>query len=113
MYRIKSNKEIRVNMVSCMIPNLKIEHLFIGGVLLSRKIVEAEIEKFESRKFISGSENSQKRYNYIKNMNVVGQRCVAFFRALFYRKLLPEEWIDTLLVKGESSQESWKKYERT
>ena len=31
MYRIKSNKEIRVNTVSCMIPNLKIEHLFIGG----------------------------------------------------------------------------------
>ena len=92
MYRIKANKEIRVNAVSCMIPNLKIEHLFIGGgVLLSRKIVEAEIEKFESRKFISSSENSQKRYNYIKNMNVVGQRCVAFFRALFYRKLLPEE----------------------
>ena len=83
MYRIKANKEIRVNAVSCMMPNLKIEHLFIGGGLLSRKIVEAEIEKFESRKFISGSENSQKRYNYIKNMNVVGQRCVAFFRALF------------------------------
>lgn len=31
MYRIKANKEIRVNAVSCMIPNLKIEHLFIGG----------------------------------------------------------------------------------
>ena len=45
------------------------------------KIVEAEIEKFESRKFISSSENSQNRYNYIKNMKVVGQRCVAFFRA--------------------------------
>ena len=81
MYRIKANKEIRVNAVSCMIPNLKIERLFIGGVLLSRKIVEAEIENFESRKFISSSENSQKRYNYIENMNVVGQRCVTFFRA--------------------------------
>lgn len=79
MYRIKANKEIRVNAVSCMIPNLKTERLFIGGVLLSRKIVEAEIENFESRKFISSSENSQNRYNYIKNMNVVGQRCVAFF----------------------------------
>ncbi len=31
MYRIKSNKEIRVNTVSCMIPNLKTERLFIGG----------------------------------------------------------------------------------
>ena len=31
MYRIKANKEIRVNAVSCMIPNLKIERLFIGG----------------------------------------------------------------------------------
>ena len=62
-----------------------------GGVLLSRKIVEAEIENFESRKFISGSDNSQKRYNYIENMNIVGQRCVAFFRALIYRKLLMEE----------------------
>lgn len=91
MYRIKANKEIRVNAVSYMIPNLKIERLFIGGVLLSRKIVEAEIEKFESRKFISSSENSQNRYNYIKNMKVVGQRCVAFFRALFYRNLLVEE----------------------
>ena len=91
MYRINGNKEIRVNAVSCMPPNLKTEHLFTGGVLLSRKIVEAEIENFESRKFISGSENSQKRYNYIKNMNVVGQRCVAFFRALIYRKLLMEE----------------------
>ena len=92
MYRIKANKEIRVNAVACMLPNLKIEHLFVGGgVLLSRKIVEAEIENFESRKFISGSENSQKRYNYIENMNVVGQRCVAFFRVLFYRKLLMEE----------------------
>ena len=55
------------------------------------KIVEAEIEKFESRKFISSSENSQNRYNYIKTMKVVGQRCVAFFRALFYRNLLVEE----------------------
>lgn len=91
MYRIKANKEIRVNAVSYMLPNLKIEHLFAGGVLLSRKSVEAEIENFESRKFISGSENSQKRYNYIKNMNVVGQRCVAFFRALIYRKLLMAE----------------------
>lgn len=91
MYRIKANKEIRVNAISCMLPNLKIERLFIGGVLLSRKIVEAEIENFESRKFISSSENSQKRYNYIDNMNVVGQRCVAFFRALIYRKLLMEE----------------------
>ena len=88
MYRIKANKEIRVNTVSCMIPNLKTERLFIGGgVLLSRKIVEAEIEKFESCRFISGSENSQKRYNYIKNMNVVGQRCVAFFRAQKWRLL--------------------------
>ena len=77
MYRIKANKEIRVNAVSYMLPNLKTEHLFI------RKIVEAEIENFEFRKFISGSENSQKRYNYIENMNVFGQRCVAFFRALF------------------------------
>ena len=91
MYRIKANKEIRVNAVSCMLPNLKIERLFIGGVLLSRKIVEAAIENFKSRKFISSSENSQKRYNYIENMNVVGQRCVAFFRAFFYRKLLVEE----------------------
>lgn len=31
MYRIKANKEIRVNAVSCMIPNFKTEHLFIGG----------------------------------------------------------------------------------
>ncbi len=92
MYRTNANKEIRVNAVSCMLPNLKTEHLFIGGgVLLSRKIVEAEIENFESRKFISSSENSQKRYNYIENMNVVGQRCVAFFRALIYRKLLMAE----------------------
>lgn len=92
MYRIKANKEIRVNAVSCMIPNLKIEHLFIGGgVLLSRKIVEAEIENFESCKFISSSKNSQKQYIYIENMNVVRQRCVAFFRVLFYRKLLVEE----------------------
>ena len=92
MYRINANKEIYVNAISCTIPNLKTEHLFIwGGVLLSRKIVEAEIENFESRKFISSSENSQKRYNYIENMNVVGQRCVAFFRVLFYRKLLMEE----------------------
>ena len=83
MYRTNGNKEIRVNAVSCMLPNLKIEHLFIGGVLLSRKIVEAEIENFESRKFIFSSENSQKQYNYIENMNLVGQRCVAFFRALF------------------------------
>ncbi|GEM_PF-3179627 len=30
MYRIKANKEIRVNAVSCMIPNFKIERLFIG-----------------------------------------------------------------------------------
>ncbi len=92
MYRTNGNKEIHVNAVSCMLPNLKIERLFIGrGVLLSRKIVEAEIENFESRKFISSSENSQKRYNYIENMNVVGQRCVAFFRALIYRKLLMAE----------------------
>ena len=83
MYRIKANKEIRVNAVSCMLPNLEIEYLFAERVLLSRKIVEAEIENFEFRKFISSSENSQKRYNYIENMDVVGQRCVAFFRALF------------------------------
>ncbi len=31
MYRIKANKEIRVNTVSCMISNLKTERLFIGG----------------------------------------------------------------------------------
>ena len=31
MYRIKANKEIRVNAVSYMLPNLKIEHLFVGG----------------------------------------------------------------------------------
>ena len=31
MYRTNGNKEIRVNAVSCMIPNLKIERLFIGG----------------------------------------------------------------------------------
>lgn len=31
MYRIKANKEIRVNAVSCMMPNLKTEHLFIWG----------------------------------------------------------------------------------
>ncbi len=31
MYRIKANKEIRVNAVSCMMPNLKTEHLFILG----------------------------------------------------------------------------------
>lgn len=31
MYRTNGNKEIRVNAVSCMIPNLKTEHLFIGG----------------------------------------------------------------------------------
>ena len=30
MYRIKANKEIRVNAVSCMIPNFKTERLFIG-----------------------------------------------------------------------------------
>ena len=84
MYRIKANKEIRVNAVACMLPNLEIEHLFIGGgVLLSRKIIEAAIEDFKSRKFISSSENSQKRYNYIENMNVVGQRCVAFFVCFF------------------------------
>ena len=47
------------------------------------KIVEAEIENFESRKFISSSENSQNRYNYIKNMKVVGQRCVDFFARFF------------------------------
>ena len=90
MYRINGNKEIRVNAVSCVLPNLEIEYLFAERVLLSRNIVKAEIENFEFRKFISSSENSQKRYNYIENMNVVGQRCVAFFRALFYRKLLPE-----------------------
>ena len=83
MYRIKGNKEIRVNAVSYMLSNLKIEHLFIGGGLLSRKIVEAEIENFKFRKFISSSENSQKRYNYIENMDVVGQRCVAFFVCFF------------------------------
>ena len=31
MYRIKANKEIRVNTVSCMISNLEAERLFIGG----------------------------------------------------------------------------------
>ena len=31
MYRTNGNKEIRVNAVSCMLPNLKIERLFIGG----------------------------------------------------------------------------------
>ena len=31
MYRINGNKEIRVNAVSCMPPNLKTEHLFTGG----------------------------------------------------------------------------------
>ena len=31
MYRTNGNKEIRVNAVSCMLPNLKIEHLFAGG----------------------------------------------------------------------------------
>ena len=31
MYRINGNKEIRVNAVSSMISNLKIERLFIGG----------------------------------------------------------------------------------
>ena len=91
MYRINDNKEICVNAVSCMIPNLKIEHLFIGGgVLLSRKIVEAAIENFKSRKFISSSENSQKHSKLIEDVNIVGQRCVAFFRALYYKKLLPE-----------------------
>ena len=83
MYRTNGNKEIRVNAVACMLPNLEIEHLFIGGVLLSRKIIEAAIEDFKSRKFISSSENSQKRYNYIENMNVVGQRCVVFFVCFF------------------------------
>lgn len=92
MYRINANKEICVNAVSCTIPNLKIEHLFMcgGGGTARQENVEAAIENFESRKFISGSENSQKRYNYIEYMDVVGQRCVAFFRALFCRKLLPE-----------------------
>ena len=31
MYRINANKEICVNAVSCMLPNLGIERLFIGG----------------------------------------------------------------------------------
>ena len=62
-----------------------------GGGTARQEIVEAAIENFESRKFISGSENSQKRYNYIENMNVVGQRCVAFFRVLFCGKLLIAE----------------------
>ena len=31
MYRTNGNKEIRVNAVACMLPNLKIEHLFAGG----------------------------------------------------------------------------------
>lgn len=31
MYRIKANKEIRVNAIPCMLPNLKTERLFIGG----------------------------------------------------------------------------------
>lgn len=31
MYRINGNKEIRVNAVSCMILNLKIERLFMVG----------------------------------------------------------------------------------
>lgn len=91
MYRINGNKEICVNAVSCTIPNLKIEHLFMWGGTARQENVEAAIENFESRKFISGSENSQKRYNYIEYMDVVGQRCVAFFRAFFYRKLLIEE----------------------
>ncbi len=37
MYRIKANKEIRVNAVSCMIPNFKTEHLFIGGTAQQEK----------------------------------------------------------------------------
>lgn len=89
MYRINDNKEIRVNAVSCMFSNLKTERLFIGGTARQEN-VEAAIENFKSRKFISGSENSQKRYNYIENMNVVGQRCVAFLRALYYKKFLSE-----------------------
>ena len=89
MNRINANNEICVNETSCTIPNFKTERLFIWGTARQEN-VEAAIENFESRKFISGSENSQKRYNYIEYMDVVGQRCVAFFRALFYRKLLPE-----------------------
>ena len=84
MYRIKANKEIRVNAVSYMLPNLKTEHLFI------RKIVEAEIENFKSYKFISSSENSQKHSKLMEDVNIVGQRCVAFFRVLFCGKLRPE-----------------------
>lgn len=90
MYRINANKEICVNAISCTIPNLKTERLFIWGTARQEN-VEAAIENFKSRKFISGSENSQKRYNYIENMNVVGQRCVAFFRVLFCGKLLIAE----------------------
>ena len=83
MYRINDNKEICVNETSCTMPKFKIERLFTFWGAAQQEIVEAEIENFKSRKFISGSENSQKRYNYIENMNVVGQRCVAFFVRLF------------------------------
>ena len=42
MYRIKANKEIRVNAVSCVIPNFKTEHLFtgVGGYCSAGKVLE-------------------------------------------------------------------------
>ena len=40
MYRIKGNKEIRVNAVSYMLSNLKIEHLFIGGDCSAGKLLK-------------------------------------------------------------------------
>ena len=40
MYRIKANKEIRVNAISCMLPNLKTERLFIGGYCSAGKLLK-------------------------------------------------------------------------
>ena len=90
MYRINDNKEICVNETYCTMPKFKIERLFTFLGAAQQEIVEAEIENFEFCKSISSSENSQKHSKLIEDVNIVGQRCVAFFRALYYKKLLPE-----------------------
>lgn len=83
MYHTNADNEIRVNVTSCMKGNSLIEHMFIGGgVLLRWKDAEAEIEEFKSCRFISGSEDSQRK-KHIENRKQVGQivqNCVAFFR---------------------------------
>ena len=61
MYHTIADNEIRVNVTSCMKGNSPIERMFIGGVLLRWKHAEAEIEKFKSCRFISGSEDSQRK----------------------------------------------------